>query len=259
MQATKASGRPVPTPIFGLPGGLQAMTDTLAGRLGNTLRTGKRVSSIRRAEGEWRLRFTGGDQLTADELILAVPQPALAQMELPEALTPALSQLATLPHPDVTVLALGFRRSEVDHPLDGFGALRPAKEPGRALGVLFPGSIFSGRAPEDHVLLSVFVGGTRHPEDARLSADEQLSLVAPELQTWLGIRGEPVMAKAIDWPAAIPQYRVGYGEVLKAIEAAEAEFPNLQLRGNYRGGIGVPDRVQAGEDAAAALRGRILQ
>jgi oxygen-dependent protoporphyrinogen oxidase len=50
------------------------------------------------------------------------------------------------------------------HPLDGFGCLVPGLEKRRVLGVLFNSSMFEGRAPQGHALLTTFIGGRRHPE-----------------------------------------------------------------------------------------------
>jgi len=63
-----------------------------------------------------------------------------------------------------SVLALGFRRDQLSHPLDGFGFLVPEVERRRVLGAVFSSSLFPERAPAGHVMLTVFVGGTRDPD-----------------------------------------------------------------------------------------------
>ena len=103
------------------------------------------------------------------------------------------------------LFALGFRREDVAHPLDGFGMLVPAKAGRRILGALFSSTLFPGRAPEGHVLVTVFVGG-RQPEMAALPDAELDAVVLAELRELLGVRAEPVFRQCSRWPQAIPKY-----------------------------------------------------
>src|SRR5213078_2136676 len=100
----------------------------------------------------------------------------------------------------------GYRRDQVAHPLDGFGALAPEVEKHALLGVLFSSTLFPGRAPDGHVALTVLVGGTRQPETARLPADKILAAVEGDLGDLLGVRRAPVFQRHSFWPRAIPQY-----------------------------------------------------
>jgi oxygen-dependent protoporphyrinogen oxidase len=158
----------------------------------------------------------------------------------------ALGVLQEISYPPVTVAALGFRRDEVEHPLDGFGMLVPAAEQRRILGTIFSSSLFPGRAPEGHVLLTNFVGGARQPRLAETGDDALVDDVCSDLRDLLGLSGEPVFAKIIRWPRAIPQYNTGYGKILSAMERLEAAWPGLHLAGNYRGGIAAGQCIQNG-------------
>jgi oxygen-dependent protoporphyrinogen oxidase len=91
----------------------------------------------------------------------------------------------------VTVVARGYAREDVPHPLDGFGYLTPGGEGRDVLGCLFPSSVLPGRAPEGHVLVCCFIGGDRRPELARLPEEALRRLVDDELATTLGIRQPP--------------------------------------------------------------------
>jgi protoporphyrinogen oxidase len=63
---------------------------------------------------------------------------------------------------------------QVRHPLNGFGLLTPAKERLSSLGVFFSSSLFEGRAPNGHVALNVFLGGSRNPALCTHGRDEVL-------------------------------------------------------------------------------------
>ncbi|HLQ21954.1 MAG TPA: protoporphyrinogen oxidase, partial [Gemmatimonadales bacterium] len=155
----------------------------------------------------------------------------------------------------VGVVVLGFRRTDVVHPLDGFGALVPAVEQRRILGVLFSSTVFPGRAPDGHVTLTTFVGGTRRPELAALDPDRLVTLVREELADLLGARGDPTFQQVVRWPRAIPQYVVGYGRWLDLMDHIEAANPGLFLAGSYRGGVALGDALRGGLNVAARVAG----
>ena len=156
-------------------------------------------------------------------------------------------------YPPIARLAFGFRRSQVKHPLDGFGALVPRKERMNMLGVLFSSSMFENRAPQDHVLLTAFAGGARNPELLHHGADEISARVLDDLRTVLGITGAPVFSDVVTLDRSIPQYNVGYSAVKQLIDRIEAGSPGLHFTGNFRQGISVSDCIAAGSAAAAKV------
>jgi oxygen-dependent protoporphyrinogen oxidase len=147
------------------------------------------------------------------------------------------------------VLSLAFKRTDVAHPLDGFGVLVPECEKRKILGALFPSSLFTGRAPEDEVLLTIFVGGERQPEYAVPDTDAVLATVLPELKAMLGVSHQPTFVHHKHWPRAIPQYKLGYGKLLAQMDTVEANYPGLKLAGNYRDGISLSYCIEAGVKA----------
>jgi hypothetical protein len=92
-----------------------------------------------------------------------------------------------------------------------FGMLIPQIEGFRILGTLFSSSLFPQRAPEGHVTLTSYVGGTRAPELADRPEAELARIVIGDLERILGIRGAPTFRHQVFYPRAIPQYNVGYG------------------------------------------------
>jgi oxygen-dependent protoporphyrinogen oxidase len=153
----------------------------------------------------------------------------------------------------VAVTAYGFRREQVAHPLVGFGFLAPRVAGLRLLGCLFPSTIFPGRAPAGHVLLTAFAGGRRDPEAAALPDDELDRLLLAELGRVLGVDGPPVLRLGQRWPRAIPQYEIGPGRFVALAEAIERELPGLHLAGSDRDGISLPDRLEKANALAAEI------
>jgi oxygen-dependent protoporphyrinogen oxidase len=256
----KARGESGVSPIVSFPDGLQTLTDTLAARLpAGSVRLDTAVETIIPGRPH-RLIWRHADQTGSgefDAVILAVPATGLAALtfgtlgERPFALLDAVLQ------PPVSSLFLGYRREQVAHPLDGFGGLVPAVERREVLGILFSTSLFPGRAPAGHVGLTVFAGGTRQPDTARLATAELLQRITPDLQALVGVSGEPAFLRHSFWPKAIPQYNLGYERYTEPLAAAEQQHPGLFIGGNVRDGISLPDCLKSGA-AMARKAGEFL-
>lgn len=235
--------------------GMQAVPDALARGLGPALHLGSRVRAIGRDGSEWLLRAGSGGYGSIerhDALVHAGTAHGLVNLALDLDVdgSELLTKLKEIPHPPVAVVVLGFRRSDVAHPLDGFGVLVPAAERLDTLGVVFSSTLFSGRAPVEHVLLTVFLGGTRSPEAALADPATMLERVLGDLRLLLGVRGAPTFERRIVWAQAIPQYVVGYGAYLDALTQVERLNPGLVFAGSYRDGVAVGDAIASGLRAA---------
>jgi len=233
--------------------GMQTMPATLARRLSDAFSPNTEVVGIERGAVAWRLHTRSAGLAAVvdfEQVILSSSAPALARLEIGGA-TP-LASLAAMPYSAVVSVALGFERSAVPHPLDGFGMLVPAKENRRILGSLFSSTLFPGRAPEGRVLLTTFVGG-RQPELAALPEAEIEQLVRAELAELLGVRAEPVFRQLSHWPQAIPKYTVAFGQFAATMEAFERDHAGLFLAGHFRNGISLSDCLAAGRVVAARV------
>lgn len=234
--------------------GLDALPRRLA-EVVDDVRTGSPVRAVRSANGVFRVETESGD-IRAHEAVMAVPADVLAR--LLDDLTGGRSRaFAEIPYAPVAVASYGFRRADVDHPLDGFGFLVPRKEAARSsvriLGCLFPSALYHGRAPEGHVAITAFAGGRTDPGILDLADDDLHDLVLGDLDRALGLRGEPVLRDLARWPRAIPQYEVGHGRFVDLARGLEREIPGLHLSGNFTGGVSVPDCIQNATELADAL------
>lgn len=105
------------------------------------------------------------------------------------------------------------------------------------------------------MLVRAFFGRFGQPDLTGLEDPELVKLTLDELRDLLGIQGEPALTRVHRWPRAMPQYLVGHLERLARIEQALGEHPRLVLAGAAYRGIGLPDCIRQGEEAAsAALR-----
>ncbi len=251
--ATSLPTAPTRTRLISFVDGMQSLTDALAASLGTALQLGCPVRLLHREDSRWVVDagHDNAPQLRSfDAVVMATPSHVLTAMELPAALRKHATPVERVEYPSVSTVTLGFKRSDVTHPLDGFGMLIPSSERRSVLGALFTSSLFPARAPADHVVVTCFVGGARHPEIAREDTATLVTRVLGELRSLIGVRGAPVYTKHVFWPRAIPQYNVGYASVKAAADATEAANPGLYLGGNYRYGVSVGDCVASGQQIA---------
>lgn len=227
--------------------GLQTLTDALTARAG-AVRTETRATRIRPAsQGGITVTVQGKAstaELRARAVILGVPAEQAAALVRDFAPSSA-SALTAIPYAPVASVASVYRRADVAHPLDGFGFLAPRVEQRRILGTLFSSSMFEGRARQDEVLLTTFLGGQREPAFPALPDTEMVQLVDEELRALLGARSAPVSATVTRWPRAIPQYTIGHLERIREAVKAESALPGLFLCASYRGGVAVGDCIES--------------
>lgn len=235
--------------------GLGTLPNAMAESLGDSVRTGTRVTRVDRIGGAWRLHSEGarGGVIDCDAVICAAPAHALAALGLPAEVAGAIGPITRIVHPPVATLALGFRREDVTHPLDGFGVLVPAVEKCTILGALFSSSVFAGRAPDGHVLLTNFLGGLRSPEFGAADTNVVVPKVLADLRELLGVTGEPVFVNHQRWMQAIPQYELGHDHVVSAAASIESALPGLYLTGQWRAGVSLGDCIAQGQASAARV------
>lgn len=184
---------------------------------------------------------TRNDEITAPRIVVATPARVTARVlsDLSGGVSEALGEL---PHSGVVVLALGFRRRDVDDELDGFGFLS-AEPDFPLLGCLYSSTLFPDSAPDDRVLLTAFLGGARRPDALDREDGELVDSAVSALDRVLGIRGDPVFETLRRWRPGIPQYEIGHRRFLDLVEAIESEVPGLVIVGNYLRGVAVPDCI----------------
>lgn len=243
-----------PSGLFSFREGLATLPQRLESHLGDAIHRNSRVTALRRNDEEWSVVAdtpAGSERFAPfDAVICAVPLHALDTIDL-GGTTVDRSPLKKADYPPVHVVALGFKRTDVAHPLDGFGMLVPPVEDRfDVLGTIFSSSLFPGRAPDDSVLLTTFVGGARNPTLAERPPSAIQTIVERDLSRLLGVDESPIFAHHVHWPQAIPQYTLGYGTVKETLDDLESERDGLFFAGNYREGVSVGDAMDSGASAA---------
>jgi oxygen-dependent protoporphyrinogen oxidase len=197
------------------------------------------------------LTFEDGRRERYDAVIIAATADKTAR--LLDGLDQNLSgELSKIDYASSAVVVSGHRLADIRHPLDSFGLVIPHVERRKILAVSFSSRKFSDRAPEGRVLLRTFVGGAMQPEVLEQSNEELIQMTCRELDEIFGVRSEPEFARVVRHNRAMAQYHVGHLDRVAKIDALVGRYRGLALAGNAYRGVGLPDVIASGEQAAKA-------
>lgn len=249
-------------PKFSFDDGLQVLPDTLCERLGDSVRLRTSVTKLTQTAAGWILDLQAGDGGSRAEhsaVIYAGTAYRLAELKMETPSPVDFAAFSEIRHPPIASVVLGFRREDVTHPCEGFGALIPKVEGFKILGTIFSSSLFPNRAPAGHLTLTSYIGGERQPELAALPPEQLYELTCADLRVLLGVKGEPVFRHSAFYPKAIPQYNVGYGRFRELMNTIEANTPRFFLAGHYRDGVSLGDSIVSGCNVAERVAGAFEQ
>jgi oxygen-dependent protoporphyrinogen oxidase len=256
--------------------GLSSLCDALAERLPEgTLKLDCEVGKLEKnANGTWTIsfrhpresgdlgdtesfslgsRFRGNDDYDAIILatethsaakILAEPQPELSK------------KLAVIRHEGTAIATFAFNADQLKQPIRGMGFVVPKIEKSPILAGSFSSFKYEHRAPNDKILIRIFAGGARSPESAEMPEDRLVPILQAELKKIVRIDGEPLFTTVAHWPRTMPQYHVGHRELVHDIETLCAAEPTLAVAGNAFHGVGIPNCIKSGFDAAEKIGSR---
>lgn len=249
--------------------GLAHLVEALALRLTEADVSIETNAAVVRLEGprpgpsgrRWNVVTKDGRSFEADTVVLTLG-PAETVRLLGDRLSRSGPAVASLPVSPVATVVFAFRPATPEDAPRGFGVLVPRVEGPRSLGILYPASLFKGRAPEGVALTTSFLGGALDPEiaatdDATL-ADLALSDVR-RLHKGLA-RCAPERTWITRWPKAIPQLPLGHFRTMAALDEDLAEIDGqagepgtLILTGGWRDGIALGARIDRGEAIGRTL------
>jgi oxygen-dependent protoporphyrinogen oxidase len=256
--AGKPDARRRPRGIFtSLRGGMQQLVDAIEAKLEPSwVRRSTPVEAVERTSDGWAVT-AGGSRTVYDGVIFASPAWTASAL-LAQADRMLSEELAGIPYSSSITVNLLYDEEQLGDLPEGFGFLVPASEGRAMLACTFVHRKFLGRTPTGKVVLRAFLGGMKNES---LMAESDEALVAAVRRELTQILGEDVVPRDAKpehtqvsrWRRAMAQYAVGHQERMARIEERVAELPGLKLAGNAYDGIGIPDCIRLGRQAAQEL------
>jgi oxygen-dependent protoporphyrinogen oxidase len=232
--------------MFSFIDGMQSFPQAIANKLHDKIVYKSNVQKIEKSESGYTIYYNVAgtiNEFKSDIILSTIPAYVASKIFEPIDSTLAV-HLDDIYYPKVMLLYLGFRKSDIGRPLDGFGYLIPTLEKRKLLGAIWSSTIFPNRANDEYTSFTIFVGGAQAPYLFEQDKSDLINTVINEFKDIMKTERDPVFIKDMIWDKAIPQYNLGYIEHEQYCDMFEKNNPGLFLSGNYRGGISVGDCVK---------------
>jgi oxygen-dependent protoporphyrinogen oxidase len=251
-QAKSKGGTQTRAIFTALRGGMQQLIDALTAQLDpECVRLTTPVFAMEKVANGWMVQANGVTEFY-DAMIVA--SPAWAAGVLLSRVDQALGdELTAIPYSSSITINMVYDEAKLNRLPDGFGFLVPASEGRAMLACTFAHRKFLGRTAGGKAVLRAFLGGARNEAQLAETDESLVATVRRELGEILGIQAEPEHTQVSRWRRAMAQYSVGHQERQKRIADRVAALPGLRLAGNAYDGIGIPDCIRLGRQAAREL------
>nr|WP_307202032.1 protoporphyrinogen oxidase [Paenibacillus harenae] len=215
----------------------------------------KREGQSSEAGVQEKARYTvvleNGEQLPADRIVMTAPAHDAA--DLLEPLTD-VSELRAIHYVSVANVVMAFDKATFGLDFDGSGFLVPRSEGLSITACTWTSSKWLHTSPGDKVLLRCYVGRAGDEEKAKLPDEELIAAVRHDIEVTMGIKAEPLFTEITRLYRSMPQYPVGHLDNVKRLRARLAqELPGVWVTGAAFDGVGLPDCVRQGKEAAKAI------
>jgi len=243
------------TPITGLAEIVEALVSHLEAG-GADMRLNTQVTEVQPHKDGFSLYLKIGEPIDCGGLVLATP--AFVSGDLVTGFAPELArELCAIEYVSTATVSLAYQESDLNRPLDGYGYVIPRREGRKALACTWTSTKFPHRAPQGYALVRVFIGRAGQEGDLPWDEDGLQALAQEEVRQTLGITVEPQMARVYRWDKAMPQFNIGHPARLERIDGLIKDIPGLGLAGNGYQGIGIPDCIHSGQQAADQVLGAV--
>jgi oxygen-dependent protoporphyrinogen oxidase len=238
--------------FLGFKNGLQSFADAIEAKLEpGSIKRGFRVEKIKRMNEGYDIELNGGEVMTADSIVAAVSHQTIYSI-FPE--YEFLQDFKNVPSTSVATVALGFPKEAVEKDIDGAGFLVSRNSDYTLTSCSWLHKKWPHTTPEGKVLLRCYVGRSGGEAIVDLSDDQIVNIVLMDLAKTMKITMEPELAVVSRWVNAMPQYTVGHKErVEQATKGLSEELPGIFMAGSSFNGLGIPNCITQGEDAASKV------
>jgi protoporphyrinogen/coproporphyrinogen III oxidase len=228
--------------------GMQLLVDALIARLPpDTIELSAPVRKISPGMSRrWQVRLIDNSAIDADAVIVATTAIQAAGL-LDEVDAVLAKKLAAVPYNGAFVVNALFKRSDLPAEMNSSGFVVPRIENRVLRACTFSSLKFAGRSSQDTLAIRLYARDAAEPPQLLIAG------MIKDLQEFLGFTAQPLLIEAVTHEKAMPQYAVGHAARLKELASLANAIPGLALAGNAYLGIGVPDCIASGDNAARKI------
>ncbi|MGZ5282524.1 MAG: protoporphyrinogen oxidase, partial [Bacteroidia bacterium] len=240
------------SPFVSLKNGVRSLVDALVSKLKQTEIVQKTIEKlyIDKSKNAFVIGFSDGSTLEADQVIMALPV-SVAKTLMQNISADAAELLNDFTVSSSKIITLAYNKSDIktDVNATGFVAVRNGYH--RMSASTWSSEKWDFRAPEGILLARCFYDGNAFKND---NVSEEIELAHNELAQIIDIKANnPLHSWTYHWHNALPQYKVGHLDRVKALQQALSAIPNFHIAGAFLSGVGIPDCIRQGKEAAEKL------
>lgn len=252
--AAAASAKAKGNTFLTFKGGLSTVVRALDKALsGAERRLGIKVTEIEKEESGYAVVLENGERLAADRIVVTAQ--AFAAADLLEPLADC-KELRDIRYVSVANVVMAFDKATFGLDFDGTGFVVPRSEGLHITACTWTSSKWLHTSPQDKVLLRCYVGHSEDQESVKLPDEQLITAVRKDIRETMGITAEPMFTEITRLNDSMPQYPVGHIESMNALRARlRSELPGVWVTGAAFDGVGLPDCVRQGKEAAVELLG----
>ncbi|WP_257349400.1 protoporphyrinogen oxidase [Pseudalkalibacillus decolorationis] len=260
MKKTRPKKQPKSTKgvFLTLKSGLSSLVEALELQMTDKvhIRKNSPVTAFEKNNEVYHVGLEDGSTIEADQVIFTIPALKAATLFDKE----IQSQLQSAPATSVATIAMAFPEALVPNDLNGTGFVVSKKSSSYTItACTWTNKKWPHTTPDGYFLLRCYVG--KADDQSIVDKDDEaiLDAVMTDLKQIMNIKDRPEFYYVTRWKHAMPQYLVGHKEKREQLEKIlDEKYPRIQLAGASFDGIGLPDCIQSGEQAARkAIEGLI--
>lgn len=249
---------PVLPPFMSLRNGMGSLISALDNCLGGIeRRLRSEVESITQVDRRLAVRAKtasgGGAEEVVDAVVMATPAQVASRLVL--TLGPDLAQqLAAIPSHLALTITYAYPRQAIEDSLPGHGWLVPRDQGLWMRGATVMTNKWQERSKSPNLVsIRAFLGGPAQSTLNEVSDQTLAEHVAAEVSRLLRVKTTPLEATVERVTEGNPEYLVGHLDRVARIDRLLDAIPQLAVAGASYRGVGLPDVVRSGQEAASRV------
>ncbi|BBI34864.1 protoporphyrinogen oxidase [Cohnella abietis] len=208
-------------------------------------------SQLEEAEAMYRLQLSDGTAIEADQLLFTLPANVTADLLSSHT---DVSALTNIRYVSVANVVLAYDEKGFNHDLNGSGFLVSRGEHRHITASTWTSSKWAHTAPSGKRLIRCYVGRAGDEKGVELSDAVLASVVQRDLYDLMGLTATPEFVEITRLRHSMPQYPIDHNKAISSFrDSLSKQLPGVQVTGAAFGGVGLPDCVAQGKQAAEAL------
>ncbi len=212
------------------------------------VRTATKVERIDSNQNNHHVHLENGETLVADSVIMTTP--AFVTKQLLHGF-PSSQKLENISYVSVANVVLAFNAEDVNVPIEGNGFVIPRNEHKNITACTLTSSKWLHTAPKGKVLIRCYVGHAGNESLVTMPDEQLVKECIGDLKEIMNLEAKPIFYEVTRLRKSMPQYLIGHKALLSEIrQALIDERPGIVLAGAAYEGVGIPDCVRQGKEAA---------